>query len=95
MTGTSGGRRHGAILDGETPHFTLEYRLRHKDGSYRWVQARGVAVRDAAGNPVRMAGSHTDITERRQTEDSLRRTSTRLQLGGGCIGVRPLGVGSN
>jgi diguanylate cyclase (GGDEF)-like protein/PAS domain S-box-containing protein len=47
---------------GLTPHFESENRLLHKDGSYRWMLSRGLAVRDASGKPSRMAGSQTDIT---------------------------------
>ena len=47
---------------GITPHFESEIRIQHKDGSYRWVLSRGLAVRDASGNALRMAGSQTDIT---------------------------------
>jgi diguanylate cyclase (GGDEF)-like protein/PAS domain S-box-containing protein len=48
---------------GLTPHFESEHRVLHKDGSFRWMLSRGVAVHDASGNALRMAGSQTDITE--------------------------------
>ena len=48
---------------GLTPHFESEHRVLHKDGSFRWMLSRGVAVHDTSGNPLRMAGSQTDITE--------------------------------
>jgi diguanylate cyclase (GGDEF)-like protein/PAS domain S-box-containing protein len=52
--------RHGA-----TPSIEHEHRMRNKSGDYRWMLARGVAVRDAAGDATRVAGSQTDITERK------------------------------
>jgi diguanylate cyclase (GGDEF)-like protein/PAS domain S-box-containing protein len=48
---------------GLTPHFESEHRVLHKDGSFRWMLSRGVAVHDASENALRMAGSQTDITE--------------------------------
>lgn len=48
---------------GLTPHFESVHRVRHKDGTFRWMLSRGLAIRDSAGNAVRMAGSQTDITE--------------------------------
>lgn len=51
-------------LKGLTPHFEDEYRILHKDGSYRWVLMRGVTVRDRNGRALRMSGSMTDMTGR-------------------------------
>lgn len=58
-------------LEGLTPHFECEYRMLHKDGTYRWMLSRGLAVRDADGKASRMAGSQTDITERKLAEEQL------------------------
>ena len=55
-------------LDGHTPFYQVEYRLRHKDGSYRWFFSHGGSLRDASGAPLRAFGWHTDITERKQAE---------------------------
>jgi PAS domain S-box-containing protein len=62
-----------AHLEGRTPQYESEHRLLHKDGTYRWVRSRGVALRDAAGRPYRMGGSIEDITARKQAEDALAR----------------------
>lgn len=60
-----------AHLSGHTPHYESEYRMLHKDGTYRWILSRGVAVRDAEGNASRIAGSQTDVTERKLTAEQL------------------------
>jgi PAS domain S-box-containing protein len=65
-------------LAGLTPEYEIEYRMRHKDGTHRWVLARGLALRDAAGTPYRMAGSHSDITIRKRAEEALRERETDL-----------------
>lgn len=59
-------------LDGLTPHFISEHRVLRSDGACRWVLARGLATRDEYQRPVRMAGSITDITARKDIEDRLR-----------------------
>jgi diguanylate cyclase (GGDEF)-like protein/PAS domain S-box-containing protein len=69
-------------LAGETPHFEHEYRMTHRDGSVRWILCRGVAVRNDSGSPIRMAGSHTDITERRQIQDDLAHAALHDDLTG-------------
>ncbi|MDP3427496.1 MAG: PAS domain S-box protein, partial [Humidesulfovibrio sp.] len=60
-----------SCIRGEAPIFQVEYRLRHKDGSYRWIYGRGATLADATGRVVRMAGAHTDITARKQAEEAL------------------------
>ena len=68
-------RRH---QEGETEFYQIEYRLRCKDGSYKWILDRGQALFDVQGNAVRMAGSHSDITERHQAEKSLHDRTEQL-----------------
>jgi PAS domain S-box-containing protein len=58
-------------LNGLTPIFEESYRLRQGDGSYRWVQSRGVAIRHASGKAYRVLVMDNDIHERRQLEMTL------------------------
>ena len=55
-------------LRGETVAYQVEHRVQAKDGSYRWILARGhVVTRDKTGAPTRMVGTHTDVTESKET----------------------------
>lgn len=57
---------------GKTAVYSAEYRLRCKDGSYKWIHARGKVIDwDEHNNPKRVIGTHTDITERKQTEEMI------------------------
>lgn len=58
-------------LDGATPHFENEHRLLTKEGEYLWVLSRGIAIKDSQGHPLRIAGSLTDISNRKKTEEQL------------------------
>ncbi|HEU5357809.1 MAG TPA: EAL domain-containing protein [Gemmatimonadales bacterium] len=58
-------------VTGHTPHLETEHRMRHRDGLYRWVLTRGLAVRDSTGRAYRLAGSQTDITARKSVEEQL------------------------
>ena len=62
-----------------TPTFSIEYRLQHKDGLYRWVHSRAVLVHDERGQAQRMIGANADITERKQLEKELISISDREQ----------------
>ncbi|MDC8449886.1 MAG: PAS domain S-box protein [Nitrospira sp.] len=52
--------------------YRQEFRLRHKDGTYRWIEARASFVTEADGRSIRLLGSHTDITDRKRMEESVR-----------------------
>ncbi len=66
-------------LAGEAGEFEVENRCRHKDGSYRWMLTRGIAVRDGGGKPIHFVGSGVDITDRRQAAEALRASEQRFR----------------
>ena len=68
-----------AHFEGRTPVFAAEYRTRCKDGSWKWIFDRGLALRDDGGCIVRMAGSEQDISERKDAEAELRKRELRLR----------------
>ncbi len=69
--------------------YNAEYRMRHKDGAYRWLQARAQMFPDAAGRPLRMLGCHLDITEHKRAEQELHDSNQKLRT---LIQVSPLAI---
>ena len=55
-------------FEGRTPRYECEYRVRHADGSWRWLLARGRCLRDSTGRPVRFVGSAMDVTAQKQAQ---------------------------
>ena len=64
--------RAQAHIAGHTSLYEAEHRMLHRDGSIRWFIARGCATRDSEGRAVSLAGTETDITERKRGEEALR-----------------------
>ena len=72
------GRRLQKHLDGHTRFYQCEFRMRHKNGDYLWVLERGRALHDESGRVVRVAGSLSDISERRKAEAQLKERNIQL-----------------
>jgi two-component system sensor histidine kinase/response regulator len=67
-------------LSGKTPFYHNEHRVCCSDGTYKWILDRGMVVRyDAKGNPLRMVGTHSDISERKQVEEELLQAYATLE----------------
>lgn len=59
--------------------YSVEFRLRHKNGQYRWMMAQSTVFRDGQGKASRIIGSHVDITERKHAEEAITRAMTELE----------------
>lgn len=70
----------GRTLESPHPPYRVTFRLRHRDGSYRWIKAQGSLRLDPEGNPFRFVGSHLDITEQKQTEATLVRRALEREI---------------
>jgi diguanylate cyclase (GGDEF)-like protein/PAS domain S-box-containing protein len=68
-------------IAGDPDYHVFEYRERHKDGGWVWIECRGACVEwDENGAPARIVGTDTDITARKQSEEMLEHLSRRLDL---------------
>jgi PAS domain S-box-containing protein len=67
-------------FEGLTPRYEVVHRMLHKDGSIRWFLARGTAIRDESGKPLRVLGTDTDITDRVLAENALKKARDELEL---------------
>lgn len=59
--------------------YAIEYRVRGKDGAYRWWSARGIATRTPKGKPVKWTGTITDITERKRVEEEIKNSESKYR----------------
>jgi len=68
-------------LEGKTDVYDFEYRLHTKDNKYKWIHDQAkIVLRDVTGKPLRMSGTHTDITERKKAADALQKSEERIRL---------------
>jgi PAS domain S-box-containing protein len=71
-------RKVRAYVEDPQGSHTVEFRFRHKNGSYRWIQTQATVLRGADSQPVRMLGCHIDVTERKDSELRLRHSHDLL-----------------
>ncbi len=70
-----------ACIRNQSPSFSVEFRMRSSDGSWRWILGRGKAVRrDANGHALQMIGTHVDITASKQAEEALRESEEKFSI---------------
>ena len=82
----------GYLRDSVREHheeYRQEYRLRHKDGTYRWIESRAALVTEADGRRIRFLGSHMDITDRKRMEQAVRESEDRYRT---LVDLSPSGV---
>lgn len=68
-----------SYIEGRSPTYQIIFRMRHKDGTWRWILSRGVGRRGPEGHVIRIVGSHADITQQREAEQALQASQARSQ----------------
>jgi PAS domain S-box-containing protein len=72
-------RANRDCIENRAARIEVEFRMRHRDGGWRWILGRGsVVARDGAGRALRVVGTHTDVTGRRQAEERSRQLEAQL-----------------
>jgi PAS domain S-box-containing protein len=66
-------------LEGKTTEYSIEHRLKHKNGSWRWILTRGDIIKDTYGRPVRWVGTNIDLTEKNELEFQLKIINEKLK----------------
>ena len=68
-----------ACIQSNESTYEIEYRLQHKDGSYRWILERGLVHRDHIGKANRVVGTHVDITKQKEVAESIQKSESRFR----------------
>jgi PAS domain S-box-containing protein len=74
-------RRMLTFVDNPTERYDAQFRLRHRDGSYRWILSQASLLHDVEGRPIRMLGWHVDITAPRELEHQLQHAAKLEAVG--------------
>jgi|GEM_PF-15459 len=69
----------GELASGARSQWQIEFRMLHREGSTPWILSRGQLLRDENGEPVRLSGTHTDISDRKRAEDEIREMSNAMK----------------
>jgi len=68
-----------SYLNNPDAHYIQNFRFRHKNGTYRWIHSKAASLKNAEGKVIRMFGTHTDITDRKQAEETLIKLNTAIE----------------